>query len=150
LSSFSRLRISRFSLSHQINSSEVLKNLQTLTALFVYTFYASSRFTWFQSYCFPTVSSDTEVQMTNMSRPTLTLFIENLTKIFKDLLDNDLGEERKNIEALVHVIFDKLGFEIPLEAILKESKYLLEIVGKDPWSGLLERCLRNGIQEKSM
>ncbi|CAI2162118.1 5751_t:CDS:10 [Funneliformis geosporum] len=145
LSSFSRLRISRFSFSHQTNSSVVLKNLQTLTTLFIFTFYASSHLIWFQ-YCSTSAFPDTEE---NVFRSTLTLFIENLSKIFKIVLDNDLGEERKSIEALIHIIFDKLGFEIPLEAILKETKHLLEVVEKDVYCDLLEIRIRNAIQEKS-
>ena len=153
MTSFSRLQISRFPLTHQVNSSnssEILEILQTLTTLFLFTFYASSRFTWFQSYCFPTYPTDTEDHITEISRPVLTLFIENLAKMFKVLLDDDLGEERKSIESLIHVIFDKLGFEVPLEAIIKESKHLIEVVGKDSWSNLLEERLRNVIQEESM
>ncbi|CAG8602260.1 10824_t:CDS:10 [Funneliformis caledonium] len=122
LSSFSRLRISRFSFSLQTNSSE---------------------------YCFTTASPDTEDKMTIVPRPILTLFIENLSKIFKVVLDNDLGEERKGIEALIHIIFDKLGFEIPLEAILIEPKYLLEVVEKDEYCDILKIRLHNAIQEKS-
>ena len=89
--------------------------------------------------------------MTEISRPTLTLFVDNLVKIFKVLLENELGEEGKSIEALIHVIFDKLGFEVPLEAIIKESKHLPEVVGKVPWTNLLEERLCNIIvQEESM
>ena len=143
MSSFSQLRSSRFSLTYQVDSSEILKALQILTTLFLFTFYASSCFTWFQSYTFPI---DTE----EISRPTLTLFVENLVKIFKVLLNYDPCEERKGIEAFIHVIFDKLGFEVPLEVIIKESKYLLKVIGKDPWTSLLEERINNVIQEESM
>jgi hypothetical protein len=149
LTSFSRFLTSKSSSTYQVNSSEILKALQTLTTLFLFSFYASSRFTWFQSHRFPTLSTDAKDHTTD--RPTLTLFIENLVKIFKVLLENDLGEERKSIEALIHIIFDKLGIEVPLEAIIKESKHLQRMVGKDPWTSLLEERLCNIIvQEESM
>jgi hypothetical protein len=147
LSSFSRLQNSRSFLTYQANSSEIFKILQILTTLFLFTFYASSRFTWIQSYTFPT---DKEEHKTEILRPTLTLFLENLVKIFKVLLNNDLYGERKSIEDLIHIIFDKLGFEVPLEVIIKESKYLLEVVGKDPWTSLLKERIDNVIQEESM
>lgn len=131
----------------QDNSSEIFKILQILTTLFLFTFYASSRFTWIQSYTNPT---DEEEDKTEILSPTLALFLENLVKLFKVLLNNDLCEERKSIEDLIHIIFDKLGFEVPLEVIIKESKYLLEVVGKDPWTSLLKERIDNVIQEESM
>ncbi|RGB32240.1 hypothetical protein C1646_763122 [Rhizophagus diaphanus] len=147
LSSFSRLRISRSFLNYQINSSETLKMLQILTTLFLFTFYASSRFTWIQSYTNPT---DEEEDKTEILSPTLALFLENLVKLFKVLLNNDLCEERKSIEDLIHIIFDKLGFEVPLEVIIKESKYLLKVVETDPWTDLLKERIGNVNQEESM
>ncbi|CAG8455643.1 12702_t:CDS:10 [Rhizophagus irregularis] len=147
LSSFSRLRISRSFLTYQINSSETLKMLQILTTLFLFTFYASSRFTWIQSYTNPI---DEEEDKTEILSPTLALFLENLVKLFKVLLNNDLCEERKSIEDLIHIIFDKLGFEVPLEVIIKESKYLLKVVETDPWTDLLKERIGNVNQEESM
>ncbi|RIA82135.1 hypothetical protein C1645_788951 [Glomus cerebriforme] len=147
LTSFSQQRNSRFPSTYQVKSSEILKNLQIFTTLFLFTFYASSSFTWFQYYTFPSDAKEENTMETY--RPTLTLFVENLTKTFKVLLDNELCEERKSIETLIHVIFDKLGFEVPLETIIKESKYL-EVIRKDPWTNLLEERLHNVIQEESM
>ncbi|CAB4461760.1 unnamed protein product [Rhizophagus irregularis] len=147
LSSFSRLRISRSFLTYQINSSETLKMLQILTTLFLFTFYASSRFTWIQSYTNPI---DEEEDKTEILSPTLALFLENLVKLFKVLLNNDLCEERKSIEDLIHIIFDKLGFEVPLEVIIKESKYLLKVVETDPWTDLLKERIGNVNQEESI
>jgi hypothetical protein len=65
-------------------------------------------------------------------------------------LNNDLCEERKSIEDLIHIIFDKLGFEVPLEVITKETKYLLKVVGKDQWTDLLKERISNVNQEESM
>ncbi|CAG8448882.1 4766_t:CDS:10 [Scutellospora calospora] len=60
-------------------------------------------------------------------------------------LKNVVSNNVENIdnENMIKMIFDKLGFEVPLEVLIRESKELEKVTGKSDWMAVLIERLNN-------
>ncbi|CAG8562542.1 14430_t:CDS:10, partial [Acaulospora morrowiae] len=129
LTAFSRLFTT---IPHSTSSKTSNDNLLSLATVFLCAFCASMQFTWL-----PPVK--------NLSKPPALVFapfLEGLYKIYHGLM---LDEEFENevIEYVFGTIFDKLGLELPLEVLIRESGDLEKIITRCTLMSILEERLRN-------
>ncbi|CAG8574559.1 7239_t:CDS:1, partial [Racocetra fulgida] len=106
-------------MSQQTSAPDIHDNLLTLTTLFLYSFNASMVCTWLPP--FNNLKDDT-------SKPPMvvfTPFLDSLLKIFRKVASDDV--ENTDNENMITMILDKLGFDVPLEVLIRESKDLEKI-----------------------
>ncbi|KAF0403427.1 hypothetical protein F8M41_009363 [Gigaspora margarita] len=132
---FSRLSIIRPFTSQQTPASDIRDNLLTLTTLFLYSFNVSILCTWLP--IFNNLKDDTSKPPTIVFTP----FLDSLLKIFHKMMLDDV--ENTDNEIMITMIFDKLGFDVPLEVLIRESKDLEKITSKHTWMALLTERLNN-------
>ncbi|CAG8461223.1 9123_t:CDS:10, partial [Dentiscutata heterogama] len=132
---FSRLCIIRPFTSQQTSASDFRDNLLTLTTLFLYSFNVSMLYTWLPP--FNNLKDDTSKPPTVV----FTSFLDSLLKIFHKMMSDDV--ENTDNENMITMIFEKLGFDVPLEVLIRESKDLEKITSKYTWMALLTERLNN-------
>ncbi|CAG8630708.1 6947_t:CDS:10 [Dentiscutata erythropus] len=132
---FSRLCIIRPFTSQQTLASDIRDNLLTLTTLFLYSFNVSMLYIWLPP--FNNLKDDTSKPPTVV----FTSFLDSLLKIFHKMMSDDV--ENTDNENMITMIFEKLGFYVPLEVLIRESKDLEKITSKYTWMALLTERLNN-------
>ncbi|CAG8607946.1 4172_t:CDS:1, partial [Diversispora eburnea] len=126
-----------------IISFEIRNFLLDLSVLFLCTFDASNQFIWM-----PPLSSINKSINNNDDKSInskFTPFLESLCKIFLKLkLNNNNEDDDEYFEFIIEMIFDKLGFELPLEILIREKNDLEKLVySKNSWILVLEQRLQN-------
>ncbi|CAG8663480.1 2599_t:CDS:2, partial [Cetraspora pellucida] len=129
ISAFTRL------ISQQTSASDIHDNLLTLTTLFLYSFNATMVCTWLPPF---NNSKDDTLKPPMMI---FTPFLDSLLKIFHKVVSDDV--ENMDNENMITIILDKLGFDVPLEVLIRESKELEKITSQNIWLAVFAERFNN-------